>query len=280
MTSPVDFLKDGAEGDLLPWAVQCDVASRFSLSFGDVERLALQNGLLPYRYQKNRNTISIEQQLSLFESTIAVVGCGGLGGYILEECARLGVGRILVIDPDCFAEHNLNRQILCTIKTLGQPKVEVAGRRIAEINPAVTVAEMREFLTEKNGAALLEGATIVIDGLDSISARLSLARVCSTLSLPLVHGAIGGWYGQVFVQFPGERTIEELYGSVKSDKGAESHLGNPAFTPAVIAGIQVALACRLIISRNRDPEHSRLYSVNLKDMELFAFRLEKQGPLA
>ncbi|MHC9543423.1 MAG: ThiF family adenylyltransferase [Vulcanimicrobiota bacterium] len=273
MNSLVDTLKDGAVGDLLPWAVQSDAASRYSLSLGDVELLALQNCLTPSRYQRNRKTISVEQQLSLFESVVAVVGCGGLGGYVLEECARLGVGHIVAIDPDCFTEHNLNRQILSTFKTLGQPKVEAARRRIAEINPAVSVSAVKEALTEENGAALLEGADVVIDGLDSISARRILARTCSSLSIPLVHGAIGGWYGHVLVQFPGERTIEELYGSTKSDTGAESWLGNPAFTPAVISSLQVAMTCRLIISGNKDPEPGRLYSINLKDMELFTLRL-------
>jgi molybdopterin/thiamine biosynthesis adenylyltransferase len=275
MNTAVDMLKEGAQGDIVPWEVQLGASNRFALSIAEVEELALRNGFLPSRYQRNRKTITTEDQLRLFSSAVAVVGCGGLGGYVLEEFARLGVGRIRVIDPDCFAEHNLNRQILSTLNTLGMPKVEAAERRIAVINPAVTVEAFEEALTEENGASLLGGVDVAVDGLDSISARRALANVCDSLAIPLVHGAIGGWYGQVLMQFPGDRIIEELYGNAKSDKGAESYLGNPAFTPAVISSMQVAMACRLIISGGTEPERGRLYSVNLKDMELNTLHLKK-----
>jgi hypothetical protein len=80
-----------------------------------------------------------------------------LGGFLVEELARVGIGRLLIIDPDVFTENNLNCQILATIDSLGRPKVEVAAARAAQINPAVTVTPVEAFLTEENGEQLLGG---------------------------------------------------------------------------------------------------------------------------
>ena len=110
----VSFLQENAENALLPFPVQQEAGQRFSLHIAEVEEIALAHDLLPARYQRNRAMISIQQQLLLLQSKVAVFGCGGLGGYIIEELARLGVGRITVVDPDVFEEHNLNRQLLCT----------------------------------------------------------------------------------------------------------------------------------------------------------------------
>src|SRR6185369_11625019 len=94
MTKVSGFLREQLKDDLLPWAAQNTAAERFGLSHTAVEELALENGMLPARYQRNRNMITVAEQLQLFRSRIAVIGCGGLGGYIIEELARLGVGRI------------------------------------------------------------------------------------------------------------------------------------------------------------------------------------------
>ena len=110
---------------LVSLSTQLEAARLFSLGLNQVDKIALSHNLLPSRYQRNRSMISIEQQLALLLSKVAVIGCGGLGGYIIEELARLGVGTIVVVDPDMFEEHNLNRQLLCTQELLGRKKVDV-----------------------------------------------------------------------------------------------------------------------------------------------------------
>jgi tRNA A37 threonylcarbamoyladenosine dehydratase len=144
------YFGEHAVGDLLSWHHQVEAAERFSMSLAAVEAAILDNNLLPSRYQRNREMLSIQQQSRLFRSRVAVIGCGGLGGYVLEELARLGVGQIVAIDPDHFEEHNLNRQILSTPRTLGRAKVEAAAQRIAEVNPAVTIRAVKENLSRDN----------------------------------------------------------------------------------------------------------------------------------
>ena len=265
MEAVQQFLQAHAANDLLPWPSQVAATVQFGLSHAKVEGLALALGLLPARYQRNRQAISVKQQLMLFRSRVAILGCGGLGGYVVEQLARLGVGNLVAIDPDVFEEHNLNRQLLSSPQTLGSAKVACAAARVAEINPAVTLIPVRAAYAADNGHQLLAGAQVVVDALDSIDTRLALVKTCAELGVPLVHGAIAGWYGQVITQFPGDDTIQKLYSRQTRGKGIEQQLGNPSFTPAVIASLETAEVCKLLLSVG-EPMRNRMLSINLLEM--------------
>ena len=267
-----EHLLSRAQSDLLPWAEQQAAAEAYGVTVGQVEETALEAGLLPARYQRNRTTFSTTDQLKLFRSTVAVIGCGGLGGYVVEELARLGVGRLKAVDPDIFEEHNLNRQLMSTMATLGRPKVEAASARVAEINPAVGVLSFRDRFSKENGSSLLNGAHVAVDALDNITTRLELADVCADLDIPLVHGSIAGWYGQVVSQFPGESTLRTIYGRCADGVGIEKHLGNPSYTPAVVASLQVAEVCKILLGRG-SPIAGAMLVINLLDMEFNKFKI-------
>jgi molybdopterin/thiamine biosynthesis adenylyltransferase len=260
-----EYLRARAQGDLLPWSAEVDVARQCGLSLGRTEELALEAGLFPARYERNRKTLSAEDQLVLLRSKVAVVGCGGLGGYVIEELARLGVGSLTVIDPDVFEEHNLNRQILSSWEVLGCPKVEVAARRVASINPAVVLAPLWSAFSKVEASGQIGGVHVVLDALDDIRTRLDLAEACEDLSLPLVHGTIAGWYGQVTTQMPGSKTLLNMYGGCREPKGVEQELGNPSFTPAVVASLQAAEVCKVLLGKGK-PLARRVLTVNLLDM--------------
>lgn len=243
----VTFLQKNADAGILPISIQQKAGQRFSLHIAEVEEIALVHGLLPARYQRNRAMISIEQQLMLLRSKVAVFGCGGLGGYIIEELARLGVGRITVVDPDVFEEHNLNRQLLSTRDLLGEKKVEAAAQRLAAVNPAVRLQTFDVAFGKENSAEILKDATVAADALDSIPVRLELAEACNDENIPLVHGAIAGWSGHVSVQYPGEKILQHLYSGENTGYGVEKRLGNPSFTPAAIASIEVAEIVKILL---------------------------------
>jgi len=266
MASLQQFLHDHSEEQLLPWSCQVEAAERFGVTLAQVEGAALEQNILPARYQRNRQAISVSDQLTLHRSTVAVIGCGGLGGYVIEELARLGVGRLVVIDPDDFEEHNLNRQLLSSPSNLGKPKVEAVVRRIGEINPAVTVVPKQLAFSASNGPELLKSCGLAVDALDNIKVRLELAETCSDMDIPLVHGAIAGWYGHVTTLLPGDATLHELYAHHCGNKGIEQHLGNPSFTPAVVASLQVAEVCKLLLGQG-DPLRDRTLMIDLLSME-------------
>ena len=198
---------------------------------------------LKNRYDRNR-IFSRNQQEELSGKKVAVIGCGGLGGYAIEMLSRAGVGRIRVCDGDVFDETNLNRQLLCTEDVLGKSKAEAAAERIKAVNSEIETEAFRCNLTEENADEILAGCDVVIDALDSVCAKLTLQRVCKKQEIPMIHGAVGGWFGQVTTIFPGNDTLSLIY----SDEAEVSQeLGNPSFSPAMIAAVQVSEAIKVIL---------------------------------
>ena len=198
---------------------------------------------LKKRYDRNI-IFSRNQQDEVGEKSVAVVGCGGLGGYAIEMLVRAGVGHLRVCDGDVFAETNLNRQLLCTEDMLGKSKAEAAAERIRAVNSEAEAEAFCCKLTEENAEEILAGCHVVIDALDSVGAKLMLQRVCKRQNIPMVHGAIGGWFGQVTTILPGNDTLSLIYGE---DTEVSQELGNPAFTPAMVASVQVSEAIKVML---------------------------------
>lgn len=217
----------------------------------------LERQLRSGRYQRNFNLLTVEEQLKLQSSTVGIVGCGGLGGFIAEELTRIGVGRLILIDGDVIEESNLNRQLFALEDNIGEPKAKAAKERLQRVNSGIHIDSHQQWFTEETGRSLLEGADLVCDALDTGTARLILESTCHELGIPLVLAAIGGWYGMVGVSFPGDLIASKLFGQDK--KGIEKHLGNPAFTPAAIASIAVAEAVKVLIGRQASLHRSILY---------------------
>ncbi len=200
------------------------------------------------RYMKNMNMLSVEENERLATFKVCVIGCGGLGGYVVEMLGRLGIGSITAVDGDVFDESNLNRQILSSSETIGKSKAQTAKERMLSVNPLIKVNPVVDRFTLENGKSILEGHDLVIDALDNIPSRLALQEVAALLGIPMVHGAIAGWYGQVTTILPGDNTLSFIY--TNSDKsGIESTLGNPSFTPAMVASIQVCEALKVLIGK-------------------------------
>lgn len=200
------------------------------------------------RYIKNAIFTSSEMNL-LKNASICIVGCGGLGGYILEMLSRLGIGKITIVDGDVFDVSNLNRQILSSESNIGNSKVLEASKRIKSINSSVSVEVRKLFLDAENVNEIIKYSDIVIDALDSMDDRRILASACEYNDKILIHGAIAGWYGQVSTIYPGDKTIDRLYPS-NHKKGIEESLGNPSFTPALVASIQVSETVKVITSKS------------------------------
>lgn len=216
------------------------------------------------RYDRNKTALSEEECALLRTKNVCVAGCGGLGGYIIETLARIGVGHITAIDGDVFDITNLNRQLLSDETVLGRKKAEIAVERMSKVNSEISVTAVTEFITEDNAVELLSGHDLVIDALDGIPARRILAEACTKLDITIVHGAIGGWYGQVCVVPPGSGIFDMLYPAGRTD--GNNSAGNPPFTPAVTASLQATEAVKLLCGRPSSLD-KKLLLVNLKSME-------------
>jgi molybdopterin/thiamine biosynthesis adenylyltransferase len=250
------------------------IANNSGLSSREVEIDALQWGAVPERYQRNIGTIGIDGQIKLLNSSVAVVGAGGLGGSVIEMLARIGVGQIHVIDMDVFTDSNLNRQILCNINNLNVAKVDVAVKRVTDINPSVEVVPYAVELDERNIGEMIEGCQIVVDALDNIQTRRILETKSKEMGIPFIHGAVAGFLGQVMTIFPEDEGLVCVYGDENNEAlGIEVKLGVPGITPFLIASLQVSEVIKVLLGWPKQLR-DRLLIMDLKKTALDVVELE------
>ena len=223
------------------------------------------------RYERNGTSISEADNEALAKKKVCIIGCGGLGGYIAEMLLRVGVLRLTLIDPDVFDETNLNRQLFSTEGGLGKPKVARAKKRLLSVDRNAQILDLREKLDETNAHKLLTGHDVVVDALDNLAARRIAAKACRELGLPFVHGAIGGWYGQVSVVMPhGDHSFENLYKNI-SDDDIDKSAGNLPFVAGFAACIQCSETVKLLLGKKPNLQGS-VARADLLNVELDVFR--------
>jgi molybdopterin/thiamine biosynthesis adenylyltransferase/rhodanese-related sulfurtransferase len=149
--------------------------------------------------------IGEEGQLKLLDSRILLIGAGGLGSPASLYLAAAGIGRLGIIDADIVDETNLQRQIAHSLDTLGTPKVDSAKRAINALNPDVEVVGYRERLTSENIDRILDdGWDLIVDGADNFPTRYLVNDASVWRGIPVVHGSIYRFEGQVTVFKPHE----------------------------------------------------------------------------
>jgi molybdopterin/thiamine biosynthesis adenylyltransferase len=220
------------------------------------ESLACGLGIFPKRYDLNAGTFGSSGQKNLLRSKVMIVGLGGLGGHVVEQLVRCGVGILVGVDADLFDETNLNRQLYSELKTIGQRKTEVTQRRVEATNDAV---EFHSFFSKVEDLedGVYDGVDLIFDCLDTIPSRLYLEGVGERFDIPIVHGAIGGWYGQMAIVWPGSKLLSNVYGTRR--EGIEKMLGNPPFTPALVATFMVSEGIKLLLGK-REKENTVLFA--------------------
>ena len=238
-----------------------EIARKFQTKSREVDISALQNNIIPERYHRNLGAISPSEQVKLLQSKVAIIGVGGLGGTVLELLARMGIGELIIADKDIIGDSNLNRQILSTETNLGQSKTTVAVKRVKKINSSIEIISHSIFINSDNVEKIIEGADVVVDALDSLPSRFVLQKACRDLKIPLVHGAIAGFNGQLTTIFPEDRGLELIYGSNKDlpEHGSEVELGAPTVTPALIASLEAQEVVKILLRRGKLFRNRLLY---------------------
>lgn len=123
----------------------------------------------------------------LKSSRVAVFGIGGVGGYVVEALVRSGIGSIDLIDNDTVCESNINRQIIATENTIGQNKVDVAEKRIKEINPDTKVKKYKTFYTPQTADEFDFGEyDYIVDAIDTVVGKISLVEKAKEYDIPVI----------------------------------------------------------------------------------------------
>jgi molybdopterin/thiamine biosynthesis adenylyltransferase len=243
---------DGERIQVLEVAAVARLAEKLQVSRRSVEITALEMGILPLRYARNFKAYGHKDQIALLKAQVVVFGLGGLGGAVCETLARVGVGRLTLVDGDRFSDHNLNRQALCTEAALGEAKAEAAAHRIESINRMTETAVYADFMTAANVDATIQGAQVIVDCLDNISGRFILEAAARKAGLPLVSAAVGGEAGHLMVIYPGDRGLEQIYGPPDvqhSEKGAEATLGCLPHMVTLMANLEVNETLNILLGR-------------------------------
>jgi molybdopterin/thiamine biosynthesis adenylyltransferase len=239
------------------------LASSFGLSRRAVEIAALDLEVWPRRYLRNAGSLGVAGQKSLLQAKALLIGAGGLGGTIALLLARMGLGSLVIADGDSFSESNLNRQALSLESNLGSKKVRVAQAEMAKINAATEVEVFEGFVAEKELSTLIRGVQAAMDALDNMPSRFRLEKACRDAGVPLVHGAVAGFTGQVTTIYPEDIGFRAFYGDPRDtpEKGVEVELGNLPGIVSTIASLQVQEAIKVLTGLGR-PLRNRLLFID------------------
>ncbi|WP_078545424.1 tRNA threonylcarbamoyladenosine dehydratase [Litchfieldia alkalitelluris] len=140
-------------------------------------------------HQFSRNELAIGKQglETLKNSTVAVLGIGGVGSFAAESLARSGVGRLVLVDKDDVDITNVNRQVIALLSTVGRPKVDIMKERIADINTECEVIALKMFYTEETYEQFFGyGIDYVVDASDTISYKIHLMKECLKRKIPII----------------------------------------------------------------------------------------------
>ncbi len=121
----------------------------------------------------------------LAQAKVIVFGVGGVGSFVCEALVRGGIGNLTIVDNDSVAESNINRQLIAMTSTVGQAKVHVMAQRIADINPDCNITPLQRFYTRDREIDLSE-YDYIIDAIDTVSSKLTLAEEASRLNIPII----------------------------------------------------------------------------------------------
>jgi len=221
--------------------------------------------------------IGYDGQLKLKNSTVCVVGVGGLGNPITTRLAAMGVGKIRVVDRDVIELSNLHRQTMFNEDDVGQVKVEVAAKKLKKLNPEVEIEALPISVNDYTALDVIEGCDVVVDALDSVNARYSLNKACVEKNIPFVTGAAVGVTGQVFTVLPKKTacyhclfpTLDEETMPTCSIEGV-----HPSIL-SIIGGLEVHEAVDVLIGKT--PKSSEKFlSIDLENLEFSSVKMFKQ----
>ena len=192
-----------------------------------------------------------DAQARLRDSSVLVVGCGGLGSPALAYLAAAGIGRLGFVDGDIVDITNLQRQILHATPDVGRLKTRSAEARLRALNPHVALEPHNVLLAEENAAKLVAPYDLVIDAVDSYAVKFLLSDTCVALGKPLVHAGISPFTGQLLTIVPGRTAcLRCLYPgpppSPPRDPGAPPPGGPIGPVPGVIGALQAMEAIKLL----------------------------------
>ena len=220
--------------------------------------------------------IGEEGQRRLGNSSVLVVGAGGLGSPCLSYLTAAGVGRIGVADGDRVSLSNLQRQILYTTADIGLGKAQVACRRLKALNPNVTLTPFDGYLTPQNALQTARGFDLIIDATDNYAARLLIDRTSRRLGIPFLYASVEGFTFQcTLLNAPGAPSYEELFGTPPQEEG--SPVGVLGAVAGMAGSLQAVQAVQVLLG-HPDTLAGKLLTADLSTCSFTLYTLPGARP--
>ncbi len=226
-----------------------------------IELPELDEQMWRYDRQVKLHGFGLKAQEKLRHSHILVVGAGGLGSPALLYLAGSGVGTLTLVDEDTVALHNLHRQILYTESDVGESKVVSAKRRLENLNSAIKINVIDEFLSADNAEALMAEVDLILDGSDNINTRYLINDFSLRLNKPWIFAAVTGFDVQItfFSGHKDEPCYRCLFPDLDADAIANcSQEGILGSVPGVAALIQTTEAIKYLTGMGQSLQHQML----------------------
>ena len=206
--------------------------------------------LLRYSKQIMLPQIDVEGQQKIIDSTMLIIGMGGLGSPTALYLAAAGVSHLIIADFDQVELSNLQRQIIHRTADIGADKVDSAKAKLLELNPNITVTVANEIMHSDNLASLIKDVDIVLDGTDNFESRFEINKACVECHKPLISAAVIRFEGQISV-FKGYEVDQPCYQCLYSEdgNGRESCVENGVLAPVVglVGTIQALQAIKVLL---------------------------------
>jgi molybdopterin/thiamine biosynthesis adenylyltransferase/rhodanese-related sulfurtransferase len=222
-----------------------------------------------------------EGQLKLLDAKVLCLGAGGLGSPAALYLAAAGVGTIGIVDMDVVDESNLQRQILHNLERVGERKVDSAKKTLALLNPDVNVVTYDVRLGADNIMDIIAGYDVIIDGADNFPSRYLLNDASVKLGIPVVHGSIFRFEGQVTVFDPKRGvTYRDMLPEAPPAEFAPScaEAGVLGVLPGIVGSIQALEAIKLILGLGT-PLSGRLLAFDAMDLTFHEYKLRRDPNL-
>ena len=195
------------------------------------------------RYDRQIPLLGEDGQERIRDASVFIAGAGGLGSPSAIYLAAAGIGRITIADFDTVDPSNLNRQILHWSDDVARMKIDSAREKLAKINPDVEIDVISEKIDEDNVSELVGGSDLIVDAMDNFRARYLLNKAAIARNIPLFHGAVHGFVGQVTTVIPGETACLRCIFPNDPPEGVFPIIGA---TCGVVASIQVTEVLKYI----------------------------------
>ncbi len=246
-------------------------AHRKNYYIADGSPTMLEAGNSSERYSRQIETLGEGGQKKLRNSTVTIVGLGGLGSPVSAYLAVAGIGHLRIVDHDRVRVPDLNRQILYGDRDVGKMKSTAAEKGLRELNEEINVEQYNEKVSEKNVSDLIDGSEVVIDCLDNWESRFILNRACVEMRIPLVHGAVENMNGQLTTIVPKETPCLSC---IFREQRGEARVSIVGFAPGVIGSIQVGEAIKLLAGIGETLKN-KLLIVDLRNCSFDTIRISR-----